>query len=97
MLPPRPCLLYTSICYETDDHRLRDRFWGRVIFPVHTLSGKVVAFGGRVLSTATKGVKAVSYTHLDVYKRQKQSIAAITPLTKELKILGEYAEGKSNV
>ena len=42
-------LVKTGLCYETDDHRLRDRFWGRVIFPVHTLSGKVVAFGGRVL------------------------------------------------
>ena len=31
------------------------------------------------------------------YLRYKQSIAAITPLTKELKILGEYAEGKSNI
>ena len=26
-------LLKTGLCYETDDHRLRDRFWGRVIFP----------------------------------------------------------------
>ena len=50
-------LVKTGLCYETDDRRLRDRFWGRVIFPVHTLSGKVVAFGGRVLSSATKGVK----------------------------------------
>ena len=33
----------------------------------------------------------------DDYLRYKQSITAITPLTKELKILGEYAEGKSNV
>ena len=31
------------------------------------------------------------------YLRYKQSIAAITPLTKELKILGEYADGKSNI
>ncbi len=31
-------LVKTGLCYETDDHRLRDRFWGRVIFPVHTLS-----------------------------------------------------------
>lgn len=38
-------LVKTGLCYETDDHRLRDRFWGRVIFPVHTLSGKVVALG----------------------------------------------------
>ena len=33
----------------------------------------------------------------DDYLRYKQSITAISPLTKELKILGEYAEGKSNV
>ena len=33
----------------------------------------------------------------DGYLRYKQSITAISPLTKELKILGEYAEGKSNV
>ena len=31
------------------------------------------------------------------YLRYKQSITAITPLTKELKLLGEYAEGKSNI
>lgn len=31
------------------------------------------------------------------YLRYKQAITAITPLTKELKILGEYAEGKSNI
>ena len=49
-------LTRTGLCFETEDHRLRDRFWGRVIFPFHTLSGKVVAFGGRVLSRETKGV-----------------------------------------
>ena len=49
-------LIRTGLCFETEDHRLRDRFWGRVIFPFHTLSGKVVAFGGRVLSRETKGV-----------------------------------------
>lgn len=50
-------LVKTGLCYETDNNQLRDRFWGRVIFPVHTLSGKIVAFGGRVLASATKGVK----------------------------------------
>ena len=29
----RDFLVKTGLCYETDDHRLRDRFWGRVIFP----------------------------------------------------------------
>ena len=49
-------LLSTGLCYKRDNGQLQDRFFGRVIFPVHTLSGKVVAFGGRVLDAATKGV-----------------------------------------
>jgi DNA primase len=64
----------TGLCYETDDHRLRDRFWGRVIFPVHTLSGKVVAFGGRVLASATKGVKVkyVNSPESDIYHKSNE-------------------------
>ena len=63
-----------EICYETDDHRLRDRFWGRVIFPVHTLSGKVVAFGGRVLAGATKGVKVkyVNSPESEIYHKSNE-------------------------
>ena len=53
----REYLVKTGLCYETDDKKLRDRSWGRIIFPVHTLSGKVVAFGGRVLDRGTIGVK----------------------------------------
>ncbi len=67
-------LLKTGLCYETDDHRLRDRFWGRVIFPVHTLSGKVVAFGGRVLSVATKGIKVkyVNSPESEIYHKSNE-------------------------
>lgn len=67
-------LVKTGICYETDDGRLRDRFWGRVIFPVHTLSGKVVAFGGRVLSNATKGVKVkyVNSPESEIYHKSNE-------------------------
>ena len=36
-------LLSTGLCYKRDNGQLQDRFFGRVIFPVHTLSGKVVA------------------------------------------------------
>ena len=66
-------LVKTGLCYETDDHRLRDRFWGRVIFPVHTLSGKVVAFGGRVLSSA-KGVKVkyVNSPESEIYHKSSE-------------------------
>ena len=67
-------LIKTGLCYETDDHRLRDRFWGRVIFPVHTLSGKVVAFGGRVLASATKGVKVkyVNSPESEIYHKSNE-------------------------
>ena len=67
-------LVKTGLCYETDDHRLRDRFWGRVIFPVHTLSGKVVAFGGRVLASATKGVKVkyVNSPESEIYHKSNE-------------------------
>ena len=67
-------LIKTGLCYETEDHRLRDRFWGRVIFPVHTLSGKVVAFGGRVLASATKGVKVkyVNSPESEIYHKSNE-------------------------
>lgn len=39
-----------------EDGSLRDRFWGRVIFPWFNISGKVLGFGGRVLDSRTKGV-----------------------------------------
>lgn len=44
-------LLKTGLCYKTDDGKILDRYHGRVIFPVHTVSGRVVAFGGRILNT----------------------------------------------
>lgn len=67
-------LLKTGLCYKKDDGSLRDRFWGRVIFPVHTLSGKVVAFGGRVLSSQTKNVqmKYVNSPESDIYHKSKE-------------------------
>ena len=46
----------TGISIKNDRGILRDRYWGRVIFPIFTMSGKVVGFGGRVLDSATKGV-----------------------------------------
>ena len=66
-------LVKTGLCYETDDHKLRDRFWGRVMFPVHTLSGKVVAFGGRVLSTENKKLaKYVNSPESEIYLKSNE-------------------------
>ncbi len=64
----------TGLCYKKDNGTLHDRFWGRVIFPVHTLSGKVVAFGGRVLSSATKNVqmKYVNPPESEIYHKSRE-------------------------
>lgn len=65
-------LLKTGLCYERDnDGMLIDRFRARVMFPIHSLSGKVVAFGGRVLDARTKGVnqKYVNSPESGVYHK----------------------------
>lgn len=65
-------LVKTGLCYTRDDGQLRDRFWGRVIFPVHTLSGKVVAFGGRVLKTDSKVAKYVNSPESEIYHKSRE-------------------------
>ena len=59
----------TGVCYSTDNGRLQDRFWGRVIFPVHTLSGKVIAFGGRILQNNAKAAKYVNSPESEIYHK----------------------------
>lgn len=67
-------LVSTGLCYQKEDGSLHDRFYGRAIFPVHTISGKVVAFGGRVLDAATKGVdrKYVNSPESEIYSKSKE-------------------------
>lgn len=59
----------TGVCYSSDDGRLHDRFWGRVIFPVHTISGKIVAFGGRILQNNPKAAKYVNSPESEIYHK----------------------------
>jgi DNA primase len=65
-------LLKTGLCYERDDHTLNDRFRGRVIFPVHTLSGKVIAFGGRILNADKKIAKYVNSPESEIYHKSNE-------------------------
>lgn len=68
----RDFLLKTGLCYEKDDHSLVDRFHGRVIFPVHGLSGKVIAFGGRILSSDKKQAKYVNSPESEIYHKSNE-------------------------
>ncbi|MDR2683459.1 MAG: DNA primase [Dysgonamonadaceae bacterium] len=59
----------TGLTVTGDNHYLADRFRGRIIFPVHTLSGKVVAFGGRILKKADRMAKYVNSPESDIYHK----------------------------
>ena len=68
----RENLIKTGLCYERDDGTLRDRFRGRVIFPVHSLAGKIVAFGGRVMKADAKTAKYVNSPESSIYSKSKE-------------------------
>lgn len=57
---------------DEDGKRTYDRFRGRVIFPVHSLSGKVVAFGGRILKKAEKTAKYVNSPESEIYHKSDE-------------------------
>lgn len=67
-------LVATGLSVKRDDGSLYDRYWGRVIFPWHTVGGKVVGFGGRVLDAATKGVagKYQNSPESSIYSKRKE-------------------------
>lgn len=64
-------LVRAGLTIEGDNY-LVDRFRGRVIFPVHTLSGKVVAFGGRILRKAENTGKYVNSPESEIYHKSDQ-------------------------
>ena len=76
-------LVSTGLCFMVDkdeennksgQDKYLDRFSGRAIFPWFSVSGKVVAFGGRVLDTRTKGVnqKYVNSPDSEIYHKERE-------------------------
>jgi DNA primase len=62
----------TGLCFATEHGELRDRFRGRVIYPVFTIAGKVVAFGGRILTNDKKLAKYVNSPESTVYSKSRE-------------------------
>jgi DNA primase len=62
----------TGLVLFYENGTVSDRFRGRVIFPVHTLSGKVVAFGGRILKKNEKTAKYVNSPESDIYHKSRE-------------------------
>ena len=67
-------LVETGLCIKYDDGRLVDRFYDRVMFPIHSHSGRIIAFGGRTLkqSTPEKHIaKYVNSPEMEIYVKSK--------------------------
>lgn len=66
-------LLSTGLTLQREgDGKLRDRFRDRVMFPVHNISGRVVAFGGRTLRTDKSVAKYQNSPESDIYSKKRE-------------------------
>ncbi|MDR1527139.1 MAG: DNA primase [Dysgonamonadaceae bacterium] len=62
----------TGLTLAGDANYLSDRFRGRVVFPIHTLSGKVVAFGGRILKKSDRIAKYLNSPESEIYHKSNE-------------------------
>ena len=64
-------LLETGLCVRYDDGHMADRFHDRVMFPIHSVSGRVIAFGGRTLKTDKTVAKYVNSPESEIYVKSR--------------------------
>lgn len=62
----------TGLVIAYDNGKVNDRFRGRVMFPVHSVSGKVVAFGGRILKKDEKTAKYMNSPESEIYHKSNE-------------------------
>lgn len=60
----------TGLTIVKEDKKF-DRFKGRVMFPIHSMSGRVLGFGGRILSNTKKAAKYLNSPESDIYHKSK--------------------------
>jgi DNA primase len=63
-------LIKTGLSIEHEDH-IFDRFSGRVMFPIHSLSGQVLGFGGRILKSDAKTAKYLNSPESEIYHKSR--------------------------
>ena len=64
-------LIETGLSIKYEDGRLADRFFDRVIFPIHSVSGRIIAFGGRTLKTDKTVAKYVNSPETEIYVKSR--------------------------
>ncbi len=64
-------LIETGLCVKYENGPLKDRFFDRVMFPIHSVSGRVIAFGGRTLKTDKTVAKYVNSPETEIYVKSR--------------------------
>ncbi len=64
-------LVATGLCVKRDDGSLSDRFYDRAMFPIHSVSGRIIAFGGRTLRTDKSVAKYVNSPETEIYVKSR--------------------------
>ncbi len=64
-------LVETGLAVKYDNGPLKDRFFDRVMFPIHSVSGRIIAFGGRTLKTDKSVAKYVNSPETEIYVKSK--------------------------
>ena len=64
-------LIDTGLCYRRDDGKVTDRFYDRAMFPIHSPSGRVLAFGGRTLRSDKTVAKYVNSPETEIYVKSR--------------------------
>ncbi|MFI3265881.1 MAG: DNA primase [Rikenellaceae bacterium] len=62
-------LVDSGLSIKRDEGGFYDRFWGRVMFPIHGISGRVTGFGGRTLRTDKKVAKYLNSPESEIYHK----------------------------
>ena len=65
-------LVQLGLVARRDDGSLYDKYRGRVMFPIHSISGKIVGFGGRVLKKDEKTAKYINSPESEIYHKSSE-------------------------
>jgi len=65
-------LVQLGLAARRDDGSLYDKYRGRVMFPIHSISGKIVGFGGRVLKKDEKTAKYINSPESEIYHKSSE-------------------------
>ena len=64
-------LVDAGLCIRRDDGSVTDKFYDRVMFPIYSISGRVIAFGGRTLKSDKSVAKYVNTAGTEIYNKSE--------------------------